>query len=60
MSAMYAIYHGQEGLKRISERVHGFAALFAFYANTFASKVSKSDEIFDTVCFELNSDILQT
>lgn len=29
MSAMYAVYHGPEGLKRIAERVHGLAGALA-------------------------------
>lgn len=29
ISAMYAVYHGPEGLKRIANRVHGLAAVLA-------------------------------
>jgi len=29
MAAMYAVYHGPEGLRRIAERVHGLALLLA-------------------------------
>ena len=29
MAAMYAVYHGPEGLKQIAERVHGLASAFA-------------------------------
>lgn len=29
MAAMYAVYHGPEGLKTIAQRVHGLAGVFA-------------------------------
>lgn len=29
MAAMYAVYHGPEGLKTIAQRVHGLAATFS-------------------------------
>lgn len=29
IAAMYAVYHGPEGLKRIADRVHGLAAVLA-------------------------------
>src|SRR2546426_262470 len=29
MAGMYAVYHGPEGLRRIAERVHGFAVVLA-------------------------------
>src|SRR2546425_71098 len=29
MASMYAVYHGPEGLRRIAERVHGFAVVLA-------------------------------
>lgn len=48
MSGAYAVYHGPEGLKRIAERVHGLAVLFAETVQKFGYKVT-TDQFFDTV-----------
>src|SRR5690606_26501211 len=47
-SGAYAVYHGPEGLKRIAERVHGLAVLFAETVQKFGYKVT-TDQFFDTV-----------
>lgn len=48
ISAMYAVYHGPEGLKKIADRVHGLAAVLAAGAEKLGLSVSK-DAMFDTV-----------
>jgi len=45
---MYAVYHGPEGLKTISNRVNGFAKIFALGATKLGFKPVGTD-FFDTV-----------
>jgi len=53
MAAMYGVYHGPQGLKKIAERTHFFAQTFAHAANKSGLKVS--DKFFDTVLVEYSS-----
>jgi glycine dehydrogenase len=48
MAAMYAVYHGSEGLKEIAARVHSFALLLKDCLKHFGLKVSEAP-FFDTV-----------
>eukprot|EP00899_Mesostigma_viride_P005872 jgi/Mesvir1/15286/Mv06501-RA.1 len=48
MAAMYAIYHGPQGLKDIATRVHGLASVFAAGVSQLKG-YSASDSFFDTV-----------
>eukprot|EP01024_Parvocaulis_polyphysoides_P036577 TRINITY_DN3250_c2_g1_i2.p1 TRINITY_DN3250_c2_g1~~TRINITY_DN3250_c2_g1_i2.p1 ORF type:complete len:268 (+),score=57.69 TRINITY_DN3250_c2_g1_i2:86-805(+) len=48
IAAMYAVYHGPEGLKTISNRVNGFAKIFALGATKLGFKPVGTD-FFDTV-----------
>mmetsp|Transcript_12351 Transcript_12351/g.34364 ORF Transcript_12351/g.34364 Transcript_12351/m.34364 type:complete len:810 (-) Transcript_12351:60-2489(-) len=48
IAAMYAVYHGPEGLKQIAGRVHGLAGILAAGAKELGMSV-KSDLFFDTV-----------
>ncbi|SMH34340.1 glycine dehydrogenase (decarboxylating) alpha subunit /glycine dehydrogenase (decarboxylating) beta subunit [Rathayibacter oskolensis] len=48
MAAMYAVYHGPDGLARIAERVHSHAALLARLL-TDAGRTLLHDDFFDTV-----------
>ena len=48
ISALYAMYHGPDGLRRIAERVHGAAALVAIGARQIGATVVH-DAFFDTV-----------
>jgi len=48
MSAAYAVYHGPQGLQRISDKVHAMAKLFAAGA-TDAGYTINSMDFFDTV-----------
>src|SRR6059036_3137606 len=48
MASMYAVYHGPEGLRRIAERVHGFAVVLAEGLRRMSVKVG-NEPFFDTV-----------
>jgi len=47
MASMYAVYHGPQGLRRIAQRVHRLAAIFA--AGLKAGGMQATDQFFDTV-----------
>ena len=49
MAAMYAVYHGPEGLKTIAHRVHGLAGVFAFGLQKLGTVEVQSLLYFDTV-----------
>ncbi|XP_004291039.1 PREDICTED: glycine dehydrogenase (decarboxylating), mitochondrial [Fragaria vesca subsp. vesca] len=49
MAAMYAVYHGPEGLKTISQRVHGLAGAFAVGLKKLGTVEVQSLPFFDTV-----------
>lgn len=54
MAAMYAVYHGPQGLKNIASRVYGYTAVLAqAIANNSAHKLQNSS-FFDTITVELN------
>lgn len=48
MAAMYAVYHGPEGLKTIANRVHGLAAVFSAGVGKLGFETG-SAPFFDTV-----------
>lgn len=54
MAGMYAVYHGPAGVKRIAQRVHRLAALFAAGVVQAGGKVVHS-AFFDTVQVELSN-----
>ena len=41
ISALYAVYHGPEGLKTIADRVHGLACVFAAGAKKMGLEVGR-------------------
>ncbi|MFN9805597.1 MAG: aminomethyl-transferring glycine dehydrogenase [Betaproteobacteria bacterium] len=47
MASMYAVYHGPDGLRRIAQRTHRLATIFA--AGLRAAGMQVSDGFFDTV-----------
>ncbi|GFZ16672.1 glycine decarboxylase P-protein 1 [Actinidia rufa] len=49
MAAMYAVYHGPEGLKTISQRVHGLAGTFAAGLKKLGTVEVQGLPFFDTV-----------
>ena len=52
MAAMYAVYHGPRGLKRIASRIHGMAAMLTRTCEA-AGVNQVNPDYFDTVRFEL-------
>ena len=52
VAAMWAVYHGPDGVRRIAERVHGFAATLAAGARRIGHRVA-AEPCFDTVRIEL-------
>jgi len=49
MAAMYAVYHGPEGLKAIAQRVHGLAGVFALGLKKLGTVEVQDLGFFDTV-----------
>lgn len=49
MAAMFAVYHGPEGLKAIAERVHGLAGVFAHGLKKLGTVTVQELPFFDTV-----------
>ncbi|KAK7839943.1 glycine dehydrogenase (decarboxylating) [Quercus suber] len=49
MAAMYAVYHGPEGLKTIAQRVHGLAATFVCGLKKLGTVEVQGLPFFDTV-----------
>jgi glycine dehydrogenase len=54
MAAMYAVYHGPDGIRRIAERVHRLATLLAAGARRTGLTVVH-DAFFDTVVIETDA-----
>ena len=52
LAAMWAIYHGPDGVRRIAERIHGLAAALAEGARRIGHRVG-AEPCFDTVRIEL-------
>ncbi|GJM93369.1 hypothetical protein PR202_ga09918 [Eleusine coracana subsp. coracana] len=49
MAAMYAVYHGPDGLKAIADRVHGLAGTFAHGLKKLGTVTVQELPFFDTV-----------
>lgn len=49
MAAMYAVYHGPEGLKAIAQRVHGLSYAFASGLKKLGTVTVQDLPFFDTV-----------
>lgn len=49
ISAMYAVYHGPEGLQTIADRVHGLAAVLAAGVFMHLSLVFPSPKLLDSL-----------
>jgi glycine dehydrogenase len=48
MAAMYAVYHGSAGLRRIADKVHGFTQVLKSSVESFGYKATNK-EFFDTL-----------
>ncbi|THH13584.1 hypothetical protein EW146_g6657 [Bondarzewia mesenterica] len=62
MSAMYAVYHGPKGLKRIAAKVHGLTQLLKTTVEQYGFRVTNAD-FFDTLTLNVtgavqNADVL--
>ncbi|KAL1708787.1 glycine cleavage system P-protein-domain-containing protein [Schizophyllum commune] len=53
MAAMYAVYHGPDGLKRIANKVHGFAQVFRSAVESYGY-TCVNDSFFDTVTIKVD------
>ncbi|KAG0268699.1 hypothetical protein DFQ27_005939 [Actinomortierella ambigua] len=53
MSAMYAVYHGPEGLKQIAQRIHNMTTVFAEGVRRAGHKV-ENETFFDTLTIKVN------
>ncbi|MEZ4873784.1 MAG: aminomethyl-transferring glycine dehydrogenase [Bdellovibrionales bacterium] len=53
MAGMYAVYHGPDGLKRISQRIHTLAQKFAEELSAMGWQI-RHTQFFDTVFVELS------
>ncbi|KAK0532365.1 glycine decarboxylase subunit P [Tilletia horrida] len=55
MSAMYAVYHGPEGLRRIAAKVHGLTRLLKHELTEIGARVVNRDgAFFDTLTIDLS------
>ena len=54
MSAMYAVYHGPQGIKEIATRVHNLTAILAEGVKQLGHTV-KTNTFFDTITIDLSS-----
>lgn len=55
MSAMYGVYHGPEGIKRIADRTAAYARVFASSLSQLGYQVPAPGQYFDTVKVTLGS-----
>jgi glycine dehydrogenase len=54
MAAMYAVYHGPEGLSRIADRVHGFTRVLAEQVQKAGYKIT-NETYFDTLTIDVSN-----
>ena len=52
MAAMYAVYHGPEGLRRIANKVHGLTQLLKGFVERFGYRVV-NEHFFDTLTLDV-------
>ncbi|GJQ12770.1 hypothetical protein GpartN1_g4561.t1 [Galdieria partita] len=55
MSAMYGIYHGPDGLKKIASRIHDIARVFQRAIQDMGYETSSPESFFDTVRISFHS-----
>lgn len=59
MAAMYAVYHGPQGLLRIADKVHGFTQVFVNTVSGFGYELVNSS-FFDTVTIDVTPVLANT
>jgi glycine dehydrogenase len=52
MAGFYCIYHGEEGLKKISERINLQTRLLAKILTDFGYELVETKDVFDTLVFK--------
>ena len=57
MAAMYAVYHGAEGLRLIAGRVHLLTRMLADYIADSPDATQRNAQFFDTICVELSGGV---
>lgn len=55
MAAMYAVYHGSSGIKRIAYRVHAFTQLLKQRVESFGCEIMNGAAFFDTLTIDVGS-----
>lgn len=56
IAGMFAVYHGPDGLRRIAQRIHTLASLFAEGLHRVDDVRVVHDTYFDTLCIETSQD----
>ena len=59
MAGMYAVYHGEKGLKEIGNKVHSMACLLSKELEKIGYK-NFNNEFFDTIRFDANKNIVKS
>jgi len=57
MAAMYAVYHGPDGLRQIAGRVHLLAQILADFITDSSDMTQRNAQFFDTLCVELSAGV---
>ena len=57
MAAMYAVYHGPDGLRQIAARVHLLTRRLADHLETSPGATQRNEHFFDTLCVELSEGV---
>ena len=57
MAAMYAVYHGPDGLRQIAGRVHLLARMLADQIADSPGTTQRNAQFFDTLCVELSAGV---
>ncbi|KAH3903525.1 glycine decarboxylase subunit P SCDLUD_001166 [Saccharomycodes ludwigii] len=57
IAAMYCVYHGPDGLKKIASRIYGMTTLLAHQINNFSSHNVTNKNWFDTLTIQLQDGI---
>jgi glycine dehydrogenase len=55
MAAMYGVYHGPDGLKKIADRIHGMASVTADAVAKAGYKVENAGRFFDTLTIDCSA-----
>ena len=59
MAAMYAVYHGPDGLRQIAARVHGLARGVGEFLEQAAGVTQQNARFFDTLCLKVPGGVVR-